>query len=108
MNGNPTYHAVALGIATLVCLPLVVAVLRGRRVPWVRRRALAPRPYAWGVLCFYAVAPVNALPRILDAPQDLVLACTAAGVVCVMAGAAFMLRAERLGVRSKGSPAAHE
>lgn len=108
MNGNPAYHVIALGIATLVCLPVALAVLRGRRMPWLRRRTVAPRPYAWGVLCFYAVAPVNAVPRILDAPQDLVLACTAAGVVCVMAGAAFMLRAERLGLRSPGCPAAHE
>ncbi|MCX5613405.1 MULTISPECIES: hypothetical protein [unclassified Streptomyces] len=51
MNGNPTYHAIALAAGTLLVLPVPLAILTGWTPRGLRGRRLAARPYAWAVLC---------------------------------------------------------
>ncbi|MCX5406579.1 hypothetical protein OHA37_22230 [Streptomyces sp. NBC_00335] len=92
MNGNPAYHAIALAAATLLALPVPVAILAGWTPPkWPTRAAAVS--CAWALLCIYALAPLNAIPRILDAPDPAVMACTAAGMVFSAAAVACLLRA---------------
>lgn len=92
MNGNPAYHAVALATATVLLLPLPLAILAGWRLPRLPSRALAV-PYAWALLCLYALAPLNAVPRMLDAPTSVVTACTAAALAFSAAAVACLIRA---------------
>lgn len=61
----------------------------------LRGRRLAVRPYAWALLCLYAVMPLNAVPRMIDAPSGVVMACTGLGFGFVVAAAACFLRAEQ-------------
>ncbi|MFJ9551302.1 hypothetical protein [Streptomyces erythrochromogenes] len=92
MNGNPAYHAIALAVATLLLLPFPVAIFAGWTPPKLPSRAAA-LPYAWAMLCFYALAPINAVPRMLDASADVVMACTAAGIVPTAAAFVLLVRA---------------
>ncbi|MFD8022577.1 hypothetical protein ACFV6G_19400 [Streptomyces lavendulae] len=91
MNGNPAYHAIALAAATLLILPFPVAILAGWTPPKLPSRDAA-MPYAWALLCLYAHAPLNAIPRMLDAPYPAVMACMVASVVFSMAAVACILR----------------
>ncbi|MCX4776931.1 hypothetical protein [Streptomyces sp. NBC_01264] len=95
MNGNPLYHGIALAVGTLLVLPLALAVLGGWTPRGLRGRRLAVRPYAWAFLCLYAVMPLNAVPRMIDAPSGVVMACTGLGFGFVVAAAVCFLRAER-------------
>ncbi|MCX5274926.1 hypothetical protein [Streptomyces virginiae] len=95
MNGNPLYHGIALAVGTLLVLPLALAVLSGWTPRGLRGRRLAVRPYAWALLCLYAVMPLNAVPRMIDAPSGVVMACTGLGFGFVVAAAACFLRAEQ-------------
>ncbi|MEV6954561.1 hypothetical protein [Streptomyces sp. NPDC051183] len=91
MNGNPAYHALALAAATLLILPVPVAMLAGWTPPRLPSRA-AVRPYAYALLCLYALAPLNAIPRMVGAPAQVVTACTAAGLAFSGAAVAFVVR----------------
>ncbi|MFE9803781.1 hypothetical protein ACFYP6_33830 [Streptomyces goshikiensis] len=104
MNGNPAYHALALAAATLLLLPVPVALLAGwapRRFP-ARSGAFA---YAWALLCLYALAPLNAVPRMMGASTQVVMACTAAGfafsgsAVACLIRAVWVMRGATTGVR---------
>ncbi|MFB6518469.1 hypothetical protein [Streptomyces sp. NPDC056401] len=92
MNGNPVYHAISLAAATLFVLPFPVAILAGWIPPKLPSRAAA-LPYAWALLCFYVLAPINAVPRMLDASATVVMACTAGGLVPTAAAVVFLVRA---------------
>lgn len=94
MNGNPLYHGIALAVGTLLVLPLALAVLNGWTPRGLRGRRLAVRPYGWALLCLYALMPLNAVPRMLDAPSGVVTACTGLGIVLALAATACFLRAE--------------
>lgn len=76
-------------------LPLALAVLNGWTPRGLRGRRLSVRPYAWAFLCLYAVMPLNAVPRMIDAPSGAVMACTGLGFGFVVAAAMCFLRAER-------------
>lgn len=92
MNGNPAYHAIGLAAATLLLLPLPVAILAGWTSPRLPSRA-AVIPYAWALLCLYANALLNAMPRMLDAATGVVTACTAAGFAFSAAAVGCLIRA---------------
>ncbi|MFF5701133.1 hypothetical protein ACFY7H_01250 [Streptomyces sp. NPDC012794] len=92
MNGNPTVHAVVLAVATLLLLPLPVALLRGWTPQRLRSRAVA-RAYAYAMLGLYAQACLNTVPRMLDAPAGLTMACTAMGVGLAVVAAVFFMQA---------------
>ncbi|WP_329438775.1 hypothetical protein OG906_34205 [Streptomyces sp. NBC_01426] len=94
MNGNPIYHAIALAAGTLLVLPLPLAVLAGWTPRGLRGRRLAARPHAWAVLCFYTLMPLNAVPRMLDASADTVMACMVLGFVCIAAAVGCFIQAE--------------
>ncbi|WP_329201806.1 MULTISPECIES: hypothetical protein [unclassified Streptomyces] len=95
MNGNPTYHAIALAVGTLLVLPIPVGVLAGWTPRRFRGRWSAARLHARAVLCLYTLMPINAVPRMLDASADTVTACTLLGFVSLAASAVFFIRAER-------------
>ncbi|MFJ3974184.1 hypothetical protein [Streptomyces sp. NPDC090021] len=92
MNGNPIIHAIVLAAATLLLLPLPVALLRGWTPERLRSRAVA-RSYAYAMLGLYAQACLNTVPRMLDAPAGLTTACTAAGVGLAVAAAVYFMQA---------------
>ncbi|MFB7148497.1 hypothetical protein [Streptomyces virginiae] len=92
MDGNPAYHAVALAAATLLMLPPAVAMLAGWTPPKLASRA-AVVPYAWALVCLYANAPLNAVPRMLGAAPGVVTACMAAGLAFSAAAVALLVRA---------------
>ncbi|MFF5701029.1 hypothetical protein ACFY7H_00705 [Streptomyces sp. NPDC012794] len=103
MNGNPLYHGIGLAVGTLLVLPLAVAVLNGWTPRGLRGRRLARRPYAWALLCVYGVMPLNAVPRMLDAPSGVVTACTGLGFAFIVAAAACFFRAERVSRRFRSA-----
>ncbi|MCC0100751.1 hypothetical protein K7B10_39585 [Streptomyces flavotricini] len=100
MNGNPTYHAIALAAGTLLVLPAPLAILTGWTPRGLRGRQLAARPYAWAVLCLYTLMPLNALPRMLDASAETVMACTVLGFVFIAAAVGCFIQAERTARRA--------
>ncbi|PWK63102.1 hypothetical protein BCL76_12346 [Streptomyces sp. CG 926] len=106
MNGNPIYHAIALAAGTLLVLPLPLALLAGWTPRGLRGRQLAARPYAWAVLCLYALMPLNAVPRMLDASADTVMACTVFGFCLIAAAVGCFIQAERTARRAATSPSA--
>ncbi|MDJ0380154.1 hypothetical protein [Streptomyces sp. G-G2] len=94
MNGNPIYHALALAVATVLLVPLALAMLAGRTPLRLPDRA-ARRAFAWALLCLYALAPLNAIPRMADTPAVVVTSCSAAGLVFVVAAAVLLFRTAR-------------
>ncbi|WP_329383270.1 hypothetical protein OG625_21085 [Streptomyces sp. NBC_01351] len=99
MNGNPAYHAIALAAATLLLLPLPVLILAGWTPRQFTSRATA-RSYAYALLCLYALAALNAIPRMLDASAAVVTACTAAGMAFSGAAVACLARVAWTGRRA--------
>ncbi|WP_328738784.1 hypothetical protein OHA91_06095 [Streptomyces erythrochromogenes] len=95
MNGDPLYHGIALAAGTLLVLPLALAVLNGWTPRGLRGPRPAVRPYAWALLSLYAVMPLNAVPRMIDAPSGVVMACTGLGFGFVVVAATCFLHAER-------------
>ncbi|MFD4133186.1 hypothetical protein [Streptomyces goshikiensis] len=93
MNGNALFHAVGLAFTSLLLLPLPLLVLTGRTPAWLRARVAEPRWPALAMIGFWLPAPLNAVPRILDAGTGVVLAFSAAGMLCGFVGVAFFLRA---------------
>ncbi|MFJ8745635.1 hypothetical protein ACIRL2_40525 [Embleya sp. NPDC127516] len=97
MNGNPAYHAIALAAATMMLLPLVWATHTGRlprRAGPTSRRSRRRR--SWGLAAGWAIAPLNAVPRIADAAPPVVAACTMAGGALLLTGLALIATAARI------------
>ncbi|MFE3579643.1 hypothetical protein [Streptomyces vinaceus] len=77
---------IGLALFSLTLLPTGLA-MASDRVPRRLRGRLAPvRPRGWALLSVYAVAPVNAIPRLAGASSDVTLAATATGGALVVAG----------------------
>jgi hypothetical protein len=95
VNGNPLYHAAILAVFTVLALAALWAVLTGR-LPRPRRPCTAQgrRWRACAVLIAYALALANAVPRMLDASPDTVLAGTVAGGVLIPVAGLVLWRGE--------------
>lgn len=91
MHGNPIYHALALAAATLLILPLPVAILAGWTPSTLPSRSSAVA-YAWALVCLYAMAPLNTIPRMAGASMPVVTGCTVAGVAFSAIAAALLIR----------------
>ncbi|MFG2416976.1 hypothetical protein [Streptomyces goshikiensis] len=95
MNGNPTYHAIALAAGTLLVLPAFVTILTDWTPRGLRGQRHATRPYAWAILFLYTLMPLNAVPRILDAASDVVIVCTGLAFIPVTVALVCFIQAER-------------
>ncbi|MEV7170982.1 hypothetical protein AB0O18_14960 [Streptomyces sp. NPDC093224] len=91
MNGNPLYHAVALAVCTAIMLPVPLATLAGWTPRWSRRRPAGRRLRAYGGLCLYGLVLANGLPRLADASEATVTACSAVGLGFGAAAAVLFL-----------------
>ncbi|MFE2323279.1 hypothetical protein ACFXD5_04995 [Streptomyces sp. NPDC059385] len=77
---------IGLMVFSLTLLPAGLAMACGW-VPARLRERLAPvRPRGWAFLAVYAAAPLNALPRLAEAPPGVSLALTAAAGILVVVG----------------------
>ncbi|MGQ4475740.1 hypothetical protein [Streptomyces sp. SAS_276] len=86
---------IGLVFFSLTLLPAGLALLTGR-IPRRLRYRLAPmRPRGWGLLALYAVAPLNAVPRLADAPPLIILVATATAGVVAAAGCTYAALAPR-------------
>ncbi|MEU4093970.1 hypothetical protein [Streptomyces sp. NPDC026673] len=80
------WHGIGLAVFSLTLLPAGLALVAGR-VPARLRPRLAPmRPRGSALLALYAVAPLNAIPRLTGASEAVTLACTVAGGVLAVTG----------------------
>ncbi|WP_432054772.1 hypothetical protein [Streptomyces sp. bgisy022] len=97
MNGDPLYHWAALAVATVLVLPIPVALLTGWWTPpWIAEGQRAGmRLRAYGTLCIYGLMLVNGLPRIADASLETMMAWMYVGFGCIAAAAVLFLLAER-------------
>lgn len=78
-------------------------VLTGGRVPARLRARFAPvRVHGWAILAVYAVAPLNAIPRLAGASPELSLALTAAAGIVAAAG--WVLGLACLATAENGAP----
>ncbi|WP_367318685.1 hypothetical protein [Streptomyces sp. HUAS ZL42] len=80
MNGNPLYHWIALAVASALMLPPAIAFLRGWVPRWMRGRAGSLRPRAYALLCLYGGTLANGVPRLANAPYDVVMAAMLLGI----------------------------
>jgi hypothetical protein len=84
-----TWHWTGLAVFSLTLLPAGLALLAGR-IPHRLHARLAPaRPRGWAVLCLWAAAPLNTIPRLADAPPAITLAATATAGAVAVAGCAL-------------------
>ncbi|MBL3670900.1 hypothetical protein JL475_34130 [Streptomyces sp. M2CJ-2] len=105
MNGNPLYHWTALAVATVLTLPLSVAILAGWTPPWMRERQAGMRLRAYGMLGVYACMLANGIPRIADASIDTVMVCMYVGTgFMAVAVVLFLLSARKDSVARRAGP----
>lgn len=86
-----------LTVFSLTLLPGGAAMAAGWAPARLRPRLTPVRIYGWALLALYAVAPLNAIPRLAGASAELSLVLTAAaGFVavagCLLAGFARLRR----------------
>ncbi|SDL02673.1 hypothetical protein [Streptomyces indicus] len=94
MNGDPLYHWTALGISTLLMLPMPVAMLAGWAPRWLRNRQAGMRLRAYGILCIYTQMLFYGIPRIADASFEAVMTCMNIGLgFLAIAAVLFLLSA---------------
>ncbi|MCY0944146.1 hypothetical protein [Streptomyces antarcticus] len=94
---------IGLAVFSFTLLPIRLAMAAGR-VPARLRARLAPvRVHGWALLAVYAVAPLNAIPRLAGASPELSLALTAAAGIVAVAGC-LVLGLARLATAEKGAP----
>ncbi|MEU8773456.1 hypothetical protein [Streptomyces sp. NPDC048606] len=84
---------IGLTVFSLTLLPAGLAMAAGRAPARLRGRLAPVRAHGWALLALYAVAPLNAIPRLTGASPELSLALTAAGGIvavtgCLVAGVA--------------------
>ncbi|MER7467317.1 hypothetical protein [Streptomyces sp. NPDC097981] len=75
-----------LMVFSLTLLPAGLAMASGRAPGRLRHRLEPVRPRGWAILGIYAVAPLNAIPRLADASPQVTLALTAAAGLLTVAG----------------------
>ncbi|MDX3238578.1 hypothetical protein PV392_23390 [Streptomyces sp. ME03-5709C] len=80
------WHWIGLAVFSLTLLPAGVALVVGRVPARLRPRLVPMRPRGSALLALYAVAPLNAIPRLAGASDTFTLAATATGGVMATAG----------------------
>ncbi|ELS56629.1 hypothetical protein [Streptomyces viridochromogenes] len=83
------WHWTGLAVFSLTLLPAGLALLTGR-IPHRLHARLAPaRPRGWALLCLWAAAPLNTIPRLADASPSITLAATAMAGTAALTGCAL-------------------
>ncbi|MFF5809272.1 hypothetical protein [Streptomyces sp. NPDC012746] len=77
---------IGLAVFSLTLLPAGLAMAADRVPARLRARFAPVRAHGWALLALYAVAPLNAIPRLAEASPEVTLALTAAGGVVGAAG----------------------
>ncbi|MDX3834993.1 hypothetical protein [Streptomyces europaeiscabiei] len=94
------WHWIGLVFFSLTLLPAGLALVSGR-VPHRLRRWLAPmRPRGLALLALYAVAPLNTVPRLAEAPPVITLVATATAAIVAAVGCTYAALAPRRVVRA--------
>ncbi|MEU1553145.1 hypothetical protein ABZ517_10530 [Streptomyces scabiei] len=89
------WHWIGLVFFSLTLLPAGLALVSGR-IPRRLRHRLAPmRPRGLALLALYAVAPLNTVPRLAEAPPVITLAATATAVIVAAVGCVYAALAPR-------------
>lgn len=90
-----TWHWIGLVSFSLTLLPAGLALVSGR-IPQRLRHRLAPmRPRGLALLALYAVAPLNTVPRLAEAPPVITLVATATAGLVAAAGCTYAALAPR-------------
>jgi hypothetical protein len=89
------WHWIGLAFFSLTLLPAGLALISGR-IPRPLRHRFAPmRPRGLALLALYAVAPLNTVPRLAEAPPVITLVATATAVIVAAAGCMYAAFAPR-------------
>ncbi|WEH16456.1 hypothetical protein [Streptomyces sp. VNUA24] len=89
------WHWIGLIFFSLTLLPAGLALVSGR-IPRQLRHRLAPmRPRGLALLALYAVAPLNTVSRLAEAPPVITLAATATSVIVAAVGCVYAALAPR-------------
>lgn len=83
------WHWTGLAVFSLTLLPAGLALLTGRIPARLQARLTPARPRGWALLALWAVAPLNTIPRLADAPPTITLAATATAGAVAVAGCAL-------------------
>ncbi|MFE0348834.1 hypothetical protein [Streptomyces griseoluteus] len=76
---------------SVTLLPAGIALLTGHVPKRLRPRLDPVRPRGLAVLCFYAAAPLNAIPRLAGASPLITLAATGLAMVVTLAGCTVVI-----------------
>ncbi|MET8765668.1 hypothetical protein [Streptomyces sp. NPDC004658] len=87
------WHSTGLAVFSLTLLPAGLALLTGRTPHRLHARPVPARPLGWALLCLWAAAPLNTIPRLADAPPAITLAATAVAGAGAFAGCALAVGA---------------
>lgn len=91
-----------LTLFSLTLLPAGIAMASGWAPARMRARLTPVRAYGWALLALYAVAPLNAIPRLAGASPQVSLALTALAGIVAVAGCLLAALA-RLGTAESGA-----
>ncbi|GAQ64984.1 MULTISPECIES: hypothetical protein [Streptomyces] len=84
-----TWHWIGLVFFSLTLLPAGLALVSGR-IPHSLRHRLAPmRPRGLALLALYAVAPLNAVPRLAEASPVITLVATVTAALVAAVGCTY-------------------
>ena len=90
-----TWHWIGLVFFSLTLLPAGLALLSGRTPHRLRHRLAPMRPRGLALLALYAVAPLNTVPRLAEAPPVITLVATATAGLVAAAGCTYAALAPR-------------
>ncbi|WP_412078734.1 hypothetical protein ACLF6K_35575 [Streptomyces xanthophaeus] len=91
-----------LTMFSITLLPAGLAMAAGRAPAHLRARLAPVRAHGWALLALYAVAPLNAIPRLAGASPEMSLALTATGGIVGVAGC-LLAGLARLGTLNSGA-----
>ncbi|WP_079403956.1 hypothetical protein [Streptomyces sp. 3211] len=94
---------IGLAVFSLTLLPAGAAMAAGQVPARLRARLTPVRVHGWALLAIYAVAPLNAIPRLAGAAPEVSLALTAAAGIVAVAGS-LVLGLARLATPQNGTP----
>ncbi|WP_416978201.1 hypothetical protein [Streptomyces sp. T028] len=98
---NSATHCVVLGTATVIVLPLVLAVFLGWTPPLPRRDSGSPRLLAAVVAAGYGAVVSEALPRLVGAARDVVVVGSCVAVTLAVVAFALGIAYDRTSQRSR-------